>query len=123
MILSKPDLALESIGPELLELNRESLKLQLDISKIKPPTQEEEKAIENRVSERFAARLSNLSSPDNRQEFGGPPKSVNTRNPSGDKRLQQSEDTGKSTAISSQRPLRQNGVLSPNAANSPAIRT
>ncbi len=66
MILSKPDLALVSIGPELLELNRESLKLQLDISKIKPPTQEEEKAIENRVSERFAARLSNLSSPDNR---------------------------------------------------------
>ena len=37
---------LKAIGPELLELNRESLKLQLDISKIKPPTAEEERALD-----------------------------------------------------------------------------
>lgn len=42
MVITRPDLTVKQIGPELLELNRESLKLQLDMSKIKPPTQAEE---------------------------------------------------------------------------------
>ena len=46
MILSTPELPLRNVGPELTELNRESLKLQLDISKIKPPTDEENKRME-----------------------------------------------------------------------------
>jgi len=55
--------------------------------------------MENRVSERFNARLSNMSSSPERSELG-PPKTVNTRYPSGDKRLEHSEDGGKSTAMS-----------------------
>jgi len=43
MILSQKDMKVEAIGPELLDLNRENLKLQLDISKIPPPTEEENK--------------------------------------------------------------------------------
>ena len=42
MILSNPGMKVKQIGPELLELNRENLKLQLDMSKIAPPTQAEE---------------------------------------------------------------------------------
>ena len=38
MVITQPNLTVKQIGPELLELNRESLKLQLDMSKIKPPT-------------------------------------------------------------------------------------
>lgn len=118
MILSQPALPVQRIGPELLELNRENLKLQLDMSKIKPPTQEEQKIIDNKISERFAARLSNLSSPERRSD-PQPPKTANTRNLSQDKRLEQSEDGGRSTAMSTQRPpdrLRSNAGLSPQAA-------
>ena len=103
---------LGTIGPELLECNRESLKLQLDISKIKPPSEQEAKAIEDKISERLNARLSSLQSPDRR---AGPPKTVNTRDISGSKRLESSAD-GRSTAISTQRPpdrIRSNAVLSP----------
>lgn len=50
MILSNKQLKVDQIGPELLALNRESLTLQLDISKIKPPTDEENKAMEKKVS-------------------------------------------------------------------------
>ena len=42
MILTNPELKVNQIGPELLELNRENLKLQLDMSKINPPTPAEE---------------------------------------------------------------------------------
>ena len=86
MILGKPDMPVRSIGPELLELNRENLKLQLDISKIKPPTQEEERAMENKISERFNARLSNLSS--ERRGNPSPPKTVVARAPNSEKRLE-----------------------------------
>ena len=60
MILTQPGMELGTIGPELLECNRESLKLQLDISKIKPPSEQEAKAIEDKISERLNARLSSL---------------------------------------------------------------
>ena len=40
MILSQPKMPVDAIGPELLELNRGSLALQLDMSKIVPPTEE-----------------------------------------------------------------------------------
>lgn len=110
-------MAVVAIGPELLELNRENLRLQLDISKIKPPTQEEEKAMDSRISERLNARLGNLSS--ERKLDPSPPKTVNIRAPTGEKRLEQSEDGGRSTAISTQRPER----LRPNAVLSPATQT
>ena len=50
---------LKKVGPELLSINREGLALNLDISRIKPPTLEEEKEMELRIS----AKLSNLTSP------------------------------------------------------------
>mmetsp|Transcript_16591 Transcript_16591/g.22409 ORF Transcript_16591/g.22409 Transcript_16591/m.22409 type:complete len:85 (-) Transcript_16591:1666-1920(-) len=84
------------------------------MSKIKAPSEEEQKIIDNRISERFAARLSNLSSPERRSD-PQPPKTVNFRNTSQDKRLE-SDDGGKSTAMSTQRPpdrLRANAGLSP----------
>ena len=86
MILGNPQMPIQKIGPELLELNRENLKLQLDISKIKQPTQEEEKAMDSRISERLNARLGNLSS--ERKQNPSPPKTVNIRAPSGEKRLE-----------------------------------
>ena len=43
MILTQPTMELKAVGPELLACNRESLKLQLDISKIKPQTEQESK--------------------------------------------------------------------------------
>ena len=75
--------------------------------------------MEKRVSDRMEARLpSNLSSPD---RSTGPAKSVNVRNePKSDKRLT-SDDGGRSTAVSTQRPpdrMRNNAVLSPQAASS-----
>jgi len=116
MILTQPTMPLASIGPELLELNRESLKLQLDLANIKPQTEEEQKAIESRISERFAAKFSGMSSPEAKASPKAP-KTVNFRNASNEKRLD-SEDGGKSTAISTQRPperIRSNALLSPNA--------
>ena len=74
--------------------------------------------MDSRISERLNARLGNLSS--ERKQNPSPPKTVNIRAPSGEKRLEQSEDGGRSTAISTQRPgerLRPNAVLSPAAAH------
>ena len=91
----------KAIGPELLSLNRENLKLQLDMSKIKPPTDEQEKAMDSRVSERLNARLGDFSS--ERRVNPSPPKTAHIRAASGDKRLEgkhMSEDGGRSTAIS-----------------------
>ena len=114
MILGTPEMPVKAIGCELLELNRDNLKLQLDISKIKPLTEEEDKAMEIRVSDRFNARLSNLSS--NRRQNASPPKTAIRGPAGGEKRLEQSEDGGRSTAISTQRPperIRPNAILSP----------
>ena len=116
MILNNKEMQVSKIGPELLDLNRESLKLQLDISKVKLQTDAEQKATETRVSERLKARLSeNSMSPENRTA----PKTVNTRSAPSSNRLQ--SDEGRSTQLSTQRPtqrpadsrLLQNAVMSP----------
>ena len=88
------------------------------MSKIKPPTEEEQKIIDNRISERFAARLSNLSSPDRKSSLE-PPQTAHIRNKMPQVHKFDSEDGGKSTAMSTQRPpdrLRNNAGLSPQAA-------
>ena len=116
MILSKKDMTVDKVGPELLDLNRESLKLQLDISKIQQPTEEEQRNIEEKVSERLMARLGNLASPE-------APKTAGNRKmqASPDSRLIGDQHTGgRSTAISTQRPgeggnraIMSNSVMSP----------
>lgn len=67
--------------------------------------------MEDRVSKRLSARLSDLASP-------VAPKTHNTRAVSGDKRLTDTETGGRSTAVSTQRPpdrnIRTNAKLSPN---------
>ena len=73
--------------------------------------------MDSRVSERLNARLGDFSS--ERRGNPSPPKTVNVRAASGEKRLESrniSEDGGRSTAISTQRPpdrIRPNAVLSP----------
>ena len=68
MILSNPEMPVNAIGPELLELNRESLRLQLDMTKVVPPNEEEQKQIESRISERLGSRLSSLSATERHDE-------------------------------------------------------
>ena len=63
--------------------------------------------------------ISQLSS-DVRRQNASPPKTVMNRAPSGEKRLE-SEDGGRSTAISTQRPGQER--IRPNAILSPATQT
>ena len=82
--------------------------------------------MEKRVSDRMDVGLtSNLSSSPERSA-AGPPKSVNIRNDTkSDKRLT-SDDGGRSTAVSTQRPqdmMRNNAVLSPAANTSQGARS
>ena len=58
-ILLDKKVTVDEIGPELLSINRESLNLSLNLSQINKMTAEEQKEIENRISE----KISNLTSP------------------------------------------------------------
>ena len=103
MILQKPDMPLTAMGPELLSINRESLSLQLDISKIRPPTEDETRAMEERVSQRMSGKLSNLLSPESRHA----PQTAKTgsQKPSRNLALEtNTTDEAKSTKMSTQRP-------------------
>ena len=60
-ILLDKKVVVNTIGPELLEINRDTLNLALNLEQIKQPTAEDYEAIEAKLS----AKMSNLTSPQN----------------------------------------------------------
>lgn len=65
-ILLDKKISVSAIGPELLSINRESLNLHLNLTHLNPMTLEEAAEIENRISAKLSAKMSNLTSPVNR---------------------------------------------------------
>ena len=65
-ILLDKKIHVNQIGPELLSINRESLNLHLNLTHLNQITLEEAAEIENRISAKLSAKMSNLTSPVNR---------------------------------------------------------
>ena len=63
ILLDDNNVHVSTIGPELVNINREGLQLTLNLEGLKQSTPEDWDEMENRISAKLSAKMSNLTSP------------------------------------------------------------